>query len=169
MYISIRTSAIAAGFARSLQLSSSRTGQAVRTVRQGRRHGPSITYKNNTLPGPLSSSQPGGPPCRVSPLASLAKTSPLFSESLQSPYFYMFMGPRNWFQGMNSASLCSLAGRYDNPIPHRFLAPIDFLKIPSQGARQKIKLAGKSLSKYDIFFLLCRLIFKWITLFWEPC
>ncbi len=33
---------------------------------------------------------------------------------------------------MNSASLCSLAGRYDNPIPTRFLAPIDFLKIPAQ-------------------------------------
>jgi hypothetical protein len=31
---------------------------------------------------------------------------------------------------MNSASLCSLAGRYDNPIPTRCLAPIDFLKIP---------------------------------------
>jgi hypothetical protein len=33
--------------------------------------------------------------------------------------------------GMNSASLCNLAGRYDNPIPPRFLAPIDFLKIPA--------------------------------------
>ncbi len=43
----------------------------------------------------------------------------------------MFMGPRNWFQGMDYASLCSLAGRYDNPIPRRFLAPIDFLKIPA--------------------------------------
>jgi hypothetical protein len=32
---------------------------------------------------------------------------------------------------MNSASLCSLAGRYDNPLPHRFLAPIDSLKIPA--------------------------------------
>jgi hypothetical protein len=32
---------------------------------------------------------------------------------------------------MNSATLCSLAGRYDNPIPPRFLAPIDFLKIPA--------------------------------------
>jgi hypothetical protein len=32
---------------------------------------------------------------------------------------------------MNSASLCSLAGRYDNPIPTRFLAPIDCLKIPA--------------------------------------
>jgi hypothetical protein len=32
---------------------------------------------------------------------------------------------------MNSASLCSLAGQYDNPIPTRFLAPIDCLKIPA--------------------------------------
>ncbi len=44
----------------------------------------------------------------------------------------MFMGPRNWFQGMNFASLCSLAGRYDDPIPPQFLAPIDFLKIPER-------------------------------------
>jgi hypothetical protein len=29
----------------------------------------------------------------------------------------------------DSASLCSLAGRYDNPIPTRFLAPIDCLKV----------------------------------------
>ncbi len=32
---------------------------------------------------------------------------------------------------MNSASLCSLAGRYNNPIPTGFLAPIDCLKIPT--------------------------------------
>jgi hypothetical protein len=32
---------------------------------------------------------------------------------------------------MNSASLCSLAGRYNNPIPPWFLAPIDFWKIPA--------------------------------------
>ncbi len=32
---------------------------------------------------------------------------------------------------MNSASLCSLAGRYDNTIPPRFLAPRDSLKIPA--------------------------------------
>ncbi len=43
----------------------------------------------------------------------------------------MFMGPRNWFQEINSASLCSLAGRYHNLIPPQFLAPIDFLKIPA--------------------------------------
>ncbi len=34
--------------------------------------------------------------------------------------------------GMNTASLCGLAGRYDNPFPTRFLAPIDCLKIPAQ-------------------------------------
>ncbi len=33
---------------------------------------------------------------------------------------------------MNSASLCSLAGRYENLIPPWCLAPIDFLKIPAQ-------------------------------------
>ncbi len=38
----------------------------------------------------------------------------------------------NRCQGINSASLCSLAGRYDNPIPTRCPAPIDFLKIPAQ-------------------------------------
>jgi hypothetical protein len=27
---------------------------------------------------------------------------------------------------------CSLAGRYDNPIPPWFLAPVDSLKIPAQ-------------------------------------
>ncbi len=34
--------------------------------------------------------------------------------------------PRNEFR-----QPCSLAGRYDNPIPTRFLAPIDCLKIPA--------------------------------------
>jgi hypothetical protein len=29
------------------------------------------------------------------------------------------------------SSLCSLAGRYDNPIPTHFLAPIDCSKIPA--------------------------------------
>ncbi len=33
--------------------------------------------------------------------------------------------------GIDSASLSSLAGRYDNPIPTRFLAPIDCSKIPA--------------------------------------
>ncbi len=33
---------------------------------------------------------------------------------------------------MNSASLCSLAGQYDNLILTRFLAAMDCLKIPAQ-------------------------------------
>jgi hypothetical protein len=33
---------------------------------------------------------------------------------------------------MNSASLCSVAGRYDNPITPQLLSPIDSLKIPAQ-------------------------------------
>jgi hypothetical protein len=46
--------------------------------------------------------------------------------------------------------LCSLTGRYDNPIPTRFLAPIDCLKIPalesvsSQGKRNKAFAVIKS-------------------------
>jgi hypothetical protein len=40
--------------------------------------------------------------------------------------------PKNPFEGTNSASLCSLAGRYDNPTPTRFLAPIDCSKNPAQ-------------------------------------
>jgi hypothetical protein len=45
------------------------------------------------------------------------------------------MEPRNRFQGMNSASLCSLAGRYDNPIHTRCLNPIGCSKIPALSAK----------------------------------
>ncbi len=47
--------------------------------------------------------------------------------------FEQIKEPKNRFQGTNSARLHSLAGRYDNPIPTRFLAPLDCLKIPAQG------------------------------------
>ncbi len=65
--------------------------------------------------------------------------------------------PRNRFQGMNSASLCCLAGRYYNPIPTRFLAPIDCFKIPAlfqhilQEPRQwrNIAKVTKLFSKYE--------------------
>jgi hypothetical protein len=39
---------------------------------------------------------------------------------------------------MDSASLCSLAGRYDNPIPTRCLAPIDCSKIPALDGEEGI-------------------------------
>ncbi len=60
-----RTSAAAAGFARCSQLSSTRPGQAVRSVRAGGMDRPSRPVVS------LTSSQPGGPPCWASPLAFL--------------------------------------------------------------------------------------------------
>jgi hypothetical protein len=46
----------------------------------------------------------------------------------QSPNFLLLRSP-----GIDSASLCSLASRYDNPISTRFLAPMDCSKIPVTG------------------------------------
>jgi hypothetical protein len=46
--------------------------------------------------------------------------------------FLNFEEPRNRFPGIDSASQCSLAGRYDNPLPTRFLSSIDCSKIPAQ-------------------------------------
>ena len=56
------------------------------------------------------------------------------------------MEPRNRFQGTNSASLCSLAGRYDNPIPTQFLAPIDCLKKSSS---VEVTVNNKEENSYD--------------------
>ncbi len=70
---------------------------------------------------------------REQPLSSslLHIFSCLFLASLPEPVLKTFMEPRNRSQGMNSVSLCSLAGRYDNPIPPRFQAPVDSWKIPA--------------------------------------
>jgi hypothetical protein len=63
-------------------------------------------------------------------VVSILKVSDEFRRiRILSPYLITFKEPRNRFQGMNSASLCSLAGRYDKPIPTRCLAPIDCLKF----------------------------------------
>jgi hypothetical protein len=45
--------------------------------------------------------------------------------------FLNLKGPRNRFQRLDTHSLCSLAGQYDNPIPNLFLALIDCSKIPA--------------------------------------
>ncbi len=42
----------------------------------------------------------------------------------QNPNFESCKELKNRFQGINSASLCSLAGRYDKPMPTPFLAPV---------------------------------------------
>jgi hypothetical protein len=64
------------------------------------------------------------------------------------------MEPRNRFQGMNSASLCSLAGRYDNPIPPRFQPPETLYKIPAQFAVQRtlFRTLFTILFNFNIFF-----------------
>ncbi len=49
-----------------------------------------------------------------------------YLKARQRRYFKVVRSP-----GINSASLCTLAGRYDNPIPTPFLAPIDSFKIPA--------------------------------------
>ncbi len=55
-----------------------------------------------------------------------------YREPSTEPECLTFKEPKNRFQVTNSARLCSLAGRYDNPIPPWFLAPIDCLKIPAE-------------------------------------
>ncbi len=41
----------------------------------------------------------------------------------ESPNFQTFKEPKNRFQGANSARLCRLTGRNDNPVPTRLIAP----------------------------------------------
>ncbi len=48
------------------------------------------------------------------------------------PEFLNFEEPMNQFQGIYSPNLYNVAGQYDNPIPTRFLTPIDCLKILAQ-------------------------------------
>jgi hypothetical protein len=64
-------------------------------------------------------------------------TEPVFVDLLRSPepVFLNVYGAQESIPRMNSASLCSLAGRYDNPNPPRFLARIDCLKIPAQASQ----------------------------------
>ncbi len=47
----------------------------------------------------------------------------------QRRYLKTFKEPGIRFQGIDSASLCSLVSWYDNPIPNRFLTPIDCSEI----------------------------------------
>jgi hypothetical protein len=52
---------------------------------------------------------------------------------------------------MNSASLCSLAGRYDNPLPPRFLAPYRLFKIPALAGRYNNPIPTRCLAPIVIF------------------
>jgi hypothetical protein len=51
------------------------------------------------------------------------------------------------FNILIKASLCSVAGRYDNPIPNRFLAPIDCYNIPAQVMVKEVKLLKQKVTE----------------------
>jgi hypothetical protein len=51
------------------------------------------------------------------------------SNILQRRYLLTFKEPMNRFQGIDSVSQCSMAGRYGKLIPTRILAPINCYKI----------------------------------------
>jgi hypothetical protein len=55
------------------------------------------------------------------------------SQQVRDGIFKLVRSPG--IEGVNSASLCSLAGRSDNHIPTRFLAPMDCLKNPALAGR----------------------------------
>ncbi len=60
----------------------------------------------------------------------------------------------NRCQGTNSARMCSLAGRYENSIPSRFLAPIDCIKIPALEPALFLSGFQHANKKISAFFLL---------------
>ncbi len=70
--------------------------------------------------------------------------SQVFILAWDAIYFLNFKESRIRVQGTFSASLCSLAGRYDNPIPTRFLARIDCSKIPALLAVSLLLLSPNS-------------------------
>jgi hypothetical protein len=68
--------------------------------------------------------------------------------------------PRHQFR----QPMYSLAGRYDNPIPTRCLAPIDFLKIPALTfAFQNIFQKVGPFMKFRPFLKLKKLLYKKIS------
>ena len=67
----------------------------------------------------------------LAPTLSQTQFSPCPMES-EPKFFKLLRKPKNQFQGINSASMCSLAGQYNNPITINFLAPLNCLKILAQ-------------------------------------
>jgi hypothetical protein len=77
-------------------------------------------------------------------------------KTIPEPEFYTFKEPKNRFQGTNFARLCSLAGRYDNPIPPRFLALTDCLKIPALALSRKLPRVDGIESAMSHKMLICK-------------
>ncbi len=79
----------------------------------------------------------------------------------------IFKKPKNWFQGINSASLRSLAGRYDNPIPTRFLAPSVHSGICGPPLRDVWNHSFHPIVLKEHVILHCNDDSVYIFLFWE--
>jgi hypothetical protein len=58
-------------------------------------------------------------------------TKILFSRILRARICKLLRSPKNRFQEINSASICSLGGPVRQPYSYSVLAPIDCLKIPA--------------------------------------
>jgi hypothetical protein len=66
----------------------------------------------------------------------------------QSPETYK--EPRDPLKGTNSASLCSLAGRYDYTIPNQFLAPIECLNFQEPSRNRVLVPARQTIQPEEI-------------------
>jgi hypothetical protein len=104
------------------------------------------------IPSPTPPPPPPPPRRILSPETQESIPSLFVVPTRQSLYFKTFMEPRNRFQGMNSASLCSLAGRYDNPIPTRFLAPTDTYRL-AESIPRNLFLGSLNVYKYGLWTL----------------
>jgi hypothetical protein len=67
--------------------------------------------------------------------------------------FKLLRSPR--IEGINTASIYSLAGQHDKPIPTWFLAPKDCLKIPAQESRNLKKKFKNSIESWMYWKAIC--------------
>jgi hypothetical protein len=81
--------------------------------------------------------------CSVTKLWSVQSGTVHMSFFVQPVFLYVY-GAQESIPRNDSASLCNLAGRYNNPIPPRFIA-IDCLKIPAQHCMEANSIRGEDM------------------------
>jgi hypothetical protein len=72
-------------------------------------------------------------------------------QSCTEQVFLPIMEARNRFQGIDSASLCSLAGRYENPIPTRYVQIVHSLYKNSSSELDPVTTVSLSILQKNIF------------------
>jgi hypothetical protein len=83
-------------------------------------------------------------------ISLLAKAGLAFPRLRSEPVFLNVYVVQKSILRNESASLCSLPGRHDYPIPSRFLAPIDCLKIPAQLFMTTVSEGGCDILVYGV-------------------